>query len=175
MTNTYQAVIVDGWLRELAKVQDAGAHVATVMLIYSFIDALASFALPDGRDQVKSADFIAFVDKYLKADTTSEYQYCGNDLNNARNGLLHKLSPQAGRPNKNNPGTIGYCDNGPHRQDAATDPKFIILSVAVLVHDFSKALETFMTEVSKDPDLKRRLDSRIVNCFQTYTPVQEGK
>ena len=50
-------------------------------------------------------------------------------------------------------------DNGPHRKDDAE--RFALISIAVLIHDFSKAVERFLGDILSDAELKRRVDSRI--------------
>jgi hypothetical protein len=41
----------------------------------------------------------------------------------------------------------------------------VLISIAVLTSDFSKAVEEFAKEIGTDPELKRRVNSRIGSIF----------
>jgi hypothetical protein len=153
-------------LSEISKAQDAGATVAALAMIYVGIDTMALLSCPVGQDSQTRSDFIGWVDRYLKADPASEYEYEGIDVYAARCAVLHSYGSVAAlHSGSNPPRKFGYTDNGPHRKDEAA--KFVLVSVAVLIHDFSKAMETFVSVIKNDPELKRRVDSRIKSLLLT--------
>lgn len=153
-------------LREISKAQDAGATVAALAMVYIGIDTMALLACPIGQQDQKNTDFIDWVDKYLKADVASEYQYEGIDVYAARCAVLHSYGSSALLHRRiNPPRKFGYADNGPHKKD--DEERFVLISVAVLIHDFFKSMETFMAEVATNSDLKHRVDSRIGSLFLT--------
>ena len=165
MTTTKAAPIPNGYqpildlYQEVARAQDGGALVAALAMVFVGIDTMAWLSLPLEQHSVKRDDFCAWVDTYLKADAAQPYQYVGIDLYAARCAMLHSygsLSDLHKKPNP--PKTFGYLDNGPHRADGAS---LVLISIAVLIHDFGGALNTFLQSALKDADLKSRIDGRI--------------
>jgi len=153
-------------LGEIGKAWDADATVASLAMLYVALDTMVLLACPVGQQSQTRADFIAWVDKYLKADATSEYQYEGIDVYAARCAVLHSYGSVAAlHAGKQPPRKFGYTDNGPHRKDEAE--RFVLISVAVLIHDFSKAMERFIAEMQSNSDLKQRVDSRMASLFLT--------
>jgi hypothetical protein len=153
-------------LGEIGKAWDAGATVAALAMVYVGLDTMALLACPIGQQGQTRSDFIAWVDKYLKADAASDYHYEGIDVYAARCAVLHSYGSVAAlHGGTNPPRKFGYMDNGPHKKDDAE--RFVLISVAVLIHDFSKAMETFVGEIRTDAELKRRVDSRMVSLFFT--------
>jgi hypothetical protein len=135
-------------------------------LVYVAIDTMALLSCPVGQQAQTRADFIAWVDRHLKADATSEYQYEGMDVYAARCALLHSYGSVASmHVGPNPPRKFGYMDNGPHKKNGQS--RFVLVSIAVLIHDFTKAMETFVNQLRADPELKRRVDSRITGLLLT--------
>lgn len=148
------------------KAQDADAPVAALALVYVAIDTMAFLACPLGQDQQTRADFIGWVDQYLKAEAGSEYQYEGIDVYAARCAALHSYgSVAAVHSSAHPPRKFGYADHGPHRTDEAE--RFFLVSIAVLTRDLGRAMEAFMSAARSDPELKRRIDSRVTSLFFT--------
>jgi hypothetical protein len=151
-------------LKEIGRARDADATVAALAMIYVGLDTMALLACPLGQQSQTRGDFIAWVNRYLRADPTSDYQYEGIDVYAARCAVLHRYGSVASlHTGPNPPRKFGYLDNGPHRVDETE--RLVLISVAVLEHDFSKAVKTFVTEMKSSSDLKRRVDSRIKSLF----------
>jgi len=151
-------------LHEIGKAWDAEAHVAALAMIYVGLDTMALLSCPLGQLSQTRSDFIAWVSKYLTAEGTSEYQYEGIDVYAARCAVLHSYGSTAAlHLGDNPPRKFGYADNGPHRKDEAE--RFVLISIAVLFHDFSKAMAKFVEDIKTDTDLKRRVDSRMSSLF----------
>ena len=74
-------------LNEIGVAWNAGAHVAALVMVYVGLDTMASLAAPLDQEKKTRRDFISWVDKYLKADSASEYQYEGIDVYAARCAL----------------------------------------------------------------------------------------
>jgi len=133
-------------VNEIGRAFDAQAPVAALGLVYVAIDTMALLSCPVGQQAQRRADFIAWVDRYLKADAASEYQYEGADVYAARWALLHSYGSVAsmhGGPNP--PRKFGYMDNCPHKKD--DESRFVLISIAVLIHDFAKAMEAFVNQL----------------------------
>ena len=109
-------------------------------MVYIGLETPALLTCPIGQHTQTRTDFITFGDKYLRADPASEYQYEGIDVYAARCAVLHNYGSIADSHRKPNPPRkFGYTDNGPHRKDDTE--RFALISIAVLIHDFSKAME----------------------------------
>jgi hypothetical protein len=153
-------------LGEISKAWDAGASVAALAMTYVGLDTMALLACRVGQQSQNRGDFVTWVDQYLKADPASEYQYEGIDLYAARCAVLHSYGSIAKLHRGNNaPRQFGYTDNGPHRKYDID--RFVLISIAVLIYDFSKAVETFVNEMNINSELKRRVDSRMSSLFFT--------
>lgn len=153
-------------VHEISTAQDAGATVAALAMVYIGIDTMALLASPLGQKNQTRFDFIAWVNQYLKSDPASEYQYEGADVYAARCAVLHSYgSVAAMHEGSNPPRKFGYVDSGPHKKDGLA--RFVLISVASLIHDFGKAMEAFVSDLRTDPDLKHRVDSRIGSLFFT--------
>ena len=147
-------------LREIGRAFDAQATVAALATVYVALDTMAWLACPVGQQSQTRTDFIAWVDKYLTAEPTSDYHYEGIDVYAARCAVLHTYgSVGALHSGPNPPRKFGYMDNGPHKKDEPN--RFVLISVAVLIRDLSNAMQKFVNEMVTDPVLKRRVDSRI--------------
>jgi hypothetical protein len=155
--NGYQPIVEI--YREAGRAQDAGAIIAALAMIFVGIDTMAWLSLPLGEDSVRRAHFCAWVDSYLKADQEQPYQYVGIDVYAARCAMLHHYGIMAElHNNPNPPKKFGYLDNGPHRTDGS---ELVLISIAVLVHDFGKAVVNFIQAALQDAELKARIDSRV--------------
>jgi hypothetical protein len=133
-------------------------------MVYVGIDTMALLACPLGQTEQAKKDFIAWVDKYLRADSASDYQYEGADVYAARCALLHSYGSIAkDHRGAKPPRQFGYIDDGPHRKDETA--RLVVVSVAALIDDYYQASESFVTAFFKDPELKQRVDSRMHNLL----------
>lgn len=69
MDNPMQSIF--DLLSEIKKCETAGATTGAVAMAFICIDTMAFLSLPVGRDKQGRADFIAWVDTYLKATRRS--------------------------------------------------------------------------------------------------------
>ncbi|MCW6512518.1 hypothetical protein [Lichenifustis flavocetrariae] len=153
-------------LGEAVAASNAGAIVAAMAMAFVTIDTMALLACPLGQVEQFKADFIAWVDAYLKADAASEYQYEGRDIYSARCGVLHSYSSiSRDHRGPNPPRQFGYADGGAHKKDDATP--LVIISVGLLICDLATATMAFAEAMRTDPDLMKRVDSRIDDLFIT--------
>ncbi len=153
-------------LSEIDRAKDAGATTAALAMVYIGIDTMAFLACAIGQRKQDRAQFIAWVDRYLRTDAASEYQYEGLDVYAGRCGLLHTYGSISDLHGKEKPPrTFGYTDTGPHRSNDADG--LVLISIALLIHDFRAAIKMFLGEASQSADLKQRIDSRIGSLLFT--------
>jgi hypothetical protein len=156
-------------LHEIARCQNADANVAAVAMVYVCIDTMAFLAMPAGQMTQGKTDFISWVDNYLKADPSQPYQYRGIDVYAARCSLLHAFSAETEAHRKDlSVRLFGCADNGPHAFNSAESTRLVIISVAVLIHDLSKAMERFLSAWKTDLDLRARVAGRLPALYATF-------
>jgi hypothetical protein len=131
----------------------------------STFDTLAYFGMPISKNKNTKQGFIDWVNKYLKAEQSQPYQYCGIDVYGARCALLHAFSSEADF-HQQNPGTMvfGYSDGGRHCFDPSKDPSFAIIGIPSLVNDFITGVQHFLNDLKGrvgNPAEKSVLEDRL--------------
>ena len=150
--------------REIRTAHESGANLAAMAMVYVGIDTMALLACPLGKTEQSKEDFIQWVDTYLRVQPPSDYQYEGADVYAARCALLHSYGGVAkDHRGASPPRMFGYTSNGPHVKDEAV--RFVNISIAILIDDFYRALVAFGEAMLTDPELKRRVDSRVRNLL----------
>ncbi len=133
------------------------------------IDTMAFLGLPAGKDKQGRADFIAWVDRYLKGHEDQPYQYRGIDVYGARCALLHAFGSEADYHQQNSDAKkFGYHDGGKHAYDPAIDEHLVIIGTASFLNDVVIAVEAFIQDWKKDPDLRARVASRLSKVLETF-------
>jgi len=142
-----------------------GHLLASVILTYSYINAMASLIMPVNQEKVKGKDFINWVDNYMKADKNQPYQYKGIDLWGARCGLVHRYSPYSNLSKNGKCKILNYHNGSEHIYHKRNNEGDILLSVHRLVNDFFKAMSRFLSDLMKNETLRRKADERFKNHF----------
>lgn len=147
--NGYKPIL--DMLEQAHKAHKGGATIAALAMLYIGIDTMAWLSLPIGEDRQGRSDFYRWVDLYLKTDNAQPYQYVGRDMYAARCAVLHMFATLSDLHKEDTPPQkFGYLDNGPHRTDGGD---LVLISVAVLLRDFSHAVSRFMGHMSDDAEL----------------------
>lgn len=167
ITNPLNGIL--GLLQEIQTCDKADATSATIIMVYVGIDVMGRLSMPDTRTSATRRDFIAWVDKYLKAETDSTYQYDGKEVYAARCAMVHSYSTEADL-HKNDAHTkqFGYHDGGQHKYDPNVSKELVVIGVKSLVHDFSRAVEAFVKDMCADKVLRDRVATRIPKIVQTF-------
>ena len=161
--NGYQAIM--DILIQIQRAQAANALVAALSMVYIGIDTFAW--LSTDKPHADRDSFIEWVNTYLKSDVTQPYQYDGFDVYAARCAFMHtygSVSNLHGKPNP--PKHFGYLDNGPHQVDAK-EP-LVLISIAVLIHDFHRATTIFLDEIKTNQEVKANVDAKIITLMATF-------
>lgn len=86
-------VLRDGILKDVNDSWERKSLRATLILVYSGIDAMAHLTMPAGKDKVTRADFVAWAEKYLRfRDTNNQLTLTlpGLELYAARCALVQR-------------------------------------------------------------------------------------
>jgi len=151
-----------------------GHLLASVILIYSYIDAMASLIMPTNQENVKGKDFITWVNKYMKTDKNQPYQYKGIDLWGARCGLVHRYSPYSKTSKEGKCKILQYHNGSEHICHPGKDKTTVALSVYRLVNDFYRAMSNFSSDLMKNETLRKRADDRFKKYFFRIIKIKQG-
>jgi hypothetical protein len=158
-----------GLLHEIQTCRDAGAISASVIMVFVAIDVMAFLSMPTGQKCQYGSDFIKWVDKYLKTEVESPYQYDGRDVYGARCAMVHTYSAESEFHQKNAPvKRFGYHDGGQHHFNENIDKDTVVIGVNSLILDFSKAVEAFVQDMILDVDLRERVATRVQKIVQVF-------
>lgn len=167
ITNPLNGIL--GLLQEIQTCDEADATSATIIMVYVGIDVMGHLSMPDTKTSATRQDFIAWVDKYLKAETDSTYQYDGKEVYAARCAMVHTYSIEADlHKNDLRIKQFGYHDGGQHKYDPNVSKEVVLIGVKSLVHDFTKAVEMFVNDMRTDTALRNRVTTRIPKIVQTF-------
>lgn len=163
---------VSGLVAEIKRCEDAGATTAALALAFVCIDTMAFLALPADRDKQGRADFIAWVDSYLKGHKDQPYQYRGLDVYGARCALLHAFGSEVDYHRQcPDAKKFGYHDGGKHAYDPAQNEHLVIIGTASFLNDVVSAVKAFCQACIADPDLRARVEGRLPKVLATF-PVK---
>jgi len=165
-TNLYKDIIVDSIGGDIKKSIKNGVLGGTVILTLSAIDAMAYLAMPLGQKEVHRNNYIDWVNKYMRTDPKQPYQYRGIDLYGARCGIVHRYGVKSRLSEQGKCKIFAYNNGSKHYYNATIDKDLVILSIPRLVNDFFKAVSEFLHEAKSNAELKKRIDSRILNLFR---------
>jgi hypothetical protein len=162
-------------IEEIRKCQKAGATISAVAMAYVCIDTMAFLSLPRGQDTQGRADFIRWVDTYLKGHADQQYQYRGLDVYGARCALLHAFSVDVNFHHQNpDAKRFGYHDGGKHAYDPAVDDHLVIIGTASLLNDLIHAVLAFMEECKVNAELRERVEERLPRVLANFTFTADG-
>ncbi len=144
---------------------DNGHYVATLILIYTYIDALASLIMSPDKKEVSRQDFIFWVEKYMKTDPSQSYQYKGIDLWGARCGLVHRYSPSSKYSDNGTCKLFAYTTEKDHKYNPDIDANLVLISIPRFFRDFIGAIKNFLDDLISNDNLRRRAESRFKDFF----------
>jgi hypothetical protein len=121
-----------------------------LILVYSYLDAMASLTMPENQSSVKSKDFIYWANKYMKTDADQPYQYDARDLYGARCGLVHQYSPYSDLSDAGHCKLFVYSTYPDHKYDPGSDSALVVISAPRLIQDFFKAMSMFIKDLLSD-------------------------
>jgi len=153
---------------EMKKCEEASATAAAVAMAYICIDTMAFLSLPVGRERQGRADFISWVDTYIKGHDEQPYQYRGLDVYGARCAVLHSFSAEANF-HEENPGTkkYAYHDGGKHVYNPAVNEHLVIIGTASFINDVVLGVNAFMDACKEDVELRKRVEARLPKILAT--------
>ncbi len=150
---------------DIAVARDNGAITGALILTYAAIDAMAFLSMPENRKEVNRSNFISWVETYMKTDPKQPYQYQGIDLYGARCGLVHRYGATSRLTDSGRCKAFSYHDGSEHIYKPIIHEDFVAISYPRFINDFFRAMKKFLADIIKDKELKKKVDTRIVNLF----------
>ena len=130
---------------------------------------MCRLSLPENEVRQTKQHFKRWVDTYMKAHPDQPYQYNSDELYAARCAVLHNYGSQANLHEKNEAlKLIGYHDGGMHFVNENIDDRLVIIGTKSFINDFVLAVDRFLTDFGKDPQLKALVEKRLKDVFSIY-------
>jgi hypothetical protein len=164
-------VLRDGIVKEVNQAWDRRALRATLILVYSGIDAMAYLTMPAAKDRVTRADFVSWADQYLRfrdAARNPTLSIPGLELYAARCGVVHTYSTEA---DLHKQGVvkrqIGYGDEflPEVKADPANDA-LVMLSIRGLVDAFTMGVANTLRDLKTDEPKRKVFAARLQRMVQ---------
>lgn len=156
-------------IEQIKRCEKAGATTAAVAMAYVCIDTMAFLSLPADRETQGKADFIAWVDSYLRGHEDQPYKYRGLDVYGARCALLHAFGSEANFHQQNpDAKKFGYHDGGKHGYEASINEHLVIIGTASFLNDVMLAVGSFIQACAVDADLRKRVEGRLPKILANF-------
>lgn len=141
---------------------------AAVILIYSAMDAMACLDMPETQTQVTGADFIKWVDRYIRFPCRD--QITGEELYSARCGMLHTYTIESKKTRSGKCRMISYCDRSiPEiRFDAKIAPNLVGVSIQAMKDALFRGIDDFLVHAFSDPSRIPVLEARLESLVQMF-------
>jgi len=159
-------VLLNGIVKDINDAWDRKSYRATLILVYSGIDAMAHLTMPAGKDKVTRADFIAWAEKFLQfrdADKNPTLTLPGTELYAARCALVHTYSSEAdlhkeGKVKRQ----IGYGDEFlPEVAEKADVEHLVMVSIRGLVDAFARGIAATLQDIKGDEPRRKLFADRL--------------
>lgn len=151
----------------------------SLMLLYSGIDIMACFDLPDNKEKVTRSDFIDWTEKYLLPGSSLECS--GIDLYATRCGALHSYSFKSDISRNQQAKEIfyswGIADIGKIRKLISDNSIFAVpVHIDDFILAFKKGVKSFQLDVNNDATKKNNIHdkSRKNNFSMIFIKREKG-
>lgn len=144
---------------------DKKAFGGALILTYASMDAMAFLSMPEDNREVHRADFISWVERYMKTDPKQPYQYQGIDLYGARCGIVHRYGATSRLSDNGQCKIFNYHNGNDHIYKPTIHEDLVAISWPRFFRDFFNAMEKFLADIMKDEELKNKVERRIPHLF----------
>jgi hypothetical protein len=159
-------VLINSIVKDVNDAWERKSYRATLILVYSGIDAMAHLTMPADKDKVTRADFVAWAEKYLRFRDVAKQPTLalpGIELYAARCALVHTYSSEADLHKKGDvKRQIGYGDEFlPEIAEKADVEHLVIVSIRGLVDAFTRGIAATLQDIKGDEPRRKLFAERL--------------
>jgi hypothetical protein len=139
---------------------------SAVKLILSGMDHMAYLSMPESQEDVRRADFVKWVDRYI--ELPCEEQLSGLDLYGARCAMLHTFGVVSKLSRKGQCRIVGYMDESvPEvRYNPEVSRELVMVSVPALAEAFFRGIDRFLIDLFSDKKKAEIAEKRLGGLIQ---------
>jgi hypothetical protein len=134
---------------------------ATLILVYSAIDAMAFLNMPESQHEVQRGDFIAWASRYIRF--SGDEQLTGEDLYGARCAVLHSYTGQSKMSR------FGQCRELVYIHKSTKEPvtahrtfkNNFLVSIDALITALFRGMDEFLPLLFADPQKSTIAETRL--------------
>lgn len=128
---------------------------SAVILILSAIDAMASLALPEGKQDVTKSDFVKWAEEYIRFP--GENQLSGPDLYGARCAMLHSFGARSKMSREGQCRVILWMDKAdpPIIFKPDLHPQYVMVSIVALRGALFEGMDRFLINLYQGSELEK--------------------
>lgn len=154
---------------------DNHCWAASVILIYSGIDAMAYLNMPENQDDVIRNDFVNWVERYISFPCREKLT--GLDLYGARCGMLHQFGTASRLNREGKCRQIGYLPEC--KPEVIYNPKIstdlVMLSIKGLADAFFNGIDRFLIALFANSDKAKVAEKRLPKLVHVRKKQKNNK
>ncbi len=160
-------VIHGGIKRPITLLLENHCYPATVILIYSGMDTMASLGMPETQTEVTRHDFIRWAQQYIRFPCPE--QLTGLDLYGARCSVLHTHSTSSKLSREGKCRMIGYANHiVPEVQyEPNVSKDLVMLSIRGLAEAFFTGVDSFLVDLFANKIRAKLAEQRFTQILHT--------
>lgn len=143
---------------------------SALILIYSAIDTMAFLGMPKGQPEVKSVDFRAWADKYIRFPGLE--QVTGLELWGARCGVVHCFGSESRISREGKGRQVGYvsCGVRPVSYDPSIAADYVQVSLLELRNSLFKGIDNYLVDLFANKERAPVAEARLQKLFNVIPP-----
>lgn len=150
---------------------EAGFHMATLILIFSAIDAMGNLVRPKTQEENKSDDFKKWVERYVSL--SGDIVVTADDLWGARNAIVHTYG-QDSRDVRNGKArlitwALGYNIPAAWAIELDEFSNTIVVNIESIKNAFLKGVDQFLIDIYSGVYDKDLVEQRLDDLLMMYT------
>ena len=167
------SVVHRGIKADIRTLLDHEGYRGAVLLTYAGMDAMAFVSMPPAQAEVKSSDFIAWADRYMRFPCGERIS--GEELYAARCATLHTYGTESRMTRSGSVRQVGYMsDSKPEvRFDATVAANLVVVSVPALATAFFEGIDAFLVDSFAGASRGAVLETRFKKLLHVW-PTEGG-
>lgn len=160
--------INDGIRRSINVMLENKCCGATVILIFSGIDAMSNIGRPATQGYNTAVDFKNWVEKYFHV--FGQTKITPDEWWAARNAIVHTFGAYSKHHHQGGIRVLGWMvGSEPHvRFDRTKAPNLVLVDIPAMANAFFNGMERFLVEGFADPTQKELFEKRLNELVMTF-------